>query len=445
MDNEPRQKKRPEDPIIEAYPVDEGQGRRKFLPLWTILLVLAGLVCVVLGLLGFWIYSMRSDKLKYQRQLEALTIQTNKAALEHTKAAEDAKLAIAQTRQQEVLAQVRAATNTLSRLLESLNRVNTKASGLRNNEDGRAIALHPDLVAQARRMYESELPALPTKEDAVAKLEGARRSEQQLLANLGTAYNPQADMAVDAQNSVLWAEQALQKAAAVEAFVGNLVRDSRVKVSDRQVTPNSPTLADAIAQLNAGEVVARTQTIVERTKEAKSSATDTIAEAEAKRIIEEAKIQAANILREAERKAATNKVEESKSFVVVKKAEDEATRIRLREKASRPDIQSRLAPFLSPGYYVPTPGTAAAKTSYEKGPMPFSKLREAGALEPSMDGLRSFIKIGTSAQNDRPHFSREFNKPQWYRVQSLMDEAKELQQLMIELGPTFIEMKLLNP
>ena len=38
-----------------------------------------------------------------------------------------------------------------------------------------------------------------------------------------------------------------------------------------------------------------------------------------------------------------------------------------------------------------------------------------------------------------------FNNPRWLRDNGLMQQAKNLQSLMIELGPTFVDMGLMTP
>ena len=82
--------------------------------------------------------------------------------------------------------------------------------------------------------------------------------------------------------------------------------------------------------------------------------------------------------------------------------------------------------------------------AYDKKPMSYSALREAGALQPTMKGLVAFIALGVNNHNDRPHLPREFLRPSWYTLPNLVDQAKPLQQLMIELGPTFVDMGIME-
>src|ERR1051325_2758174 len=148
------------------------------IPLW-----IAGILLLVLAILtaagcAFMWYSMRSDKAKLERQILALTNQQQRAELERQKGAEDARLAFARTHQNDTLIKVRQATNALETLLHQVDSVRADAAVLKTNEAGRALALHPDLVAQPRRLFESELPQLASASDIIERLEGARRIEQ---------------------------------------------------------------------------------------------------------------------------------------------------------------------------------------------------------------------------------------------------------------------------
>lgn len=59
-------------------------------------------------------------------------------------------------------------------------------TALPTNETGRAVALHPDLVRLAGRLFESGVPEIPPEPDIITRLEAVRRIEQQVLAARGT-------------------------------------------------------------------------------------------------------------------------------------------------------------------------------------------------------------------------------------------------------------------
>lgn len=420
--------------------------------MWTALVMLVLLAVVGIAALGAVWYYARSDKAKLERKLQALETQQARAKLEGTKAAADAKTAVARNRQEEVLAHARNATNALTRLLQDAKQFTAEAESLKSNEAGRTVALHPDLVAQARRFYESELPDLPATKEIISKLESARRVEQQLVSALGTTYEPATDLSVGTQEALLWAEQAARALAKDRALLTGLVRESLVKIAETPLSATSPTLETAIKQLSEAEATFRQQAILTKSSQATTQAVDTIAEANAQRIITEARIQASNILaqaneakaqqdREQMKRQADNKVEDSKARVEVSQKEDEARRVELRKKAATPEVQGQLAPFLTPGYWLPsgTPGGV----SYDKKPHSLSKLQSAGALDESLTGLR---KLADIACNTRDQVRPRWKLPQyWPKNPQQLEKVKAAQKLLIELGPVLVELKMLEP
>lgn len=434
--------------LMNPNPTPPPPSKRRGLPVWTVLVALAVLATLGALALGGILYFTRSDKAKLQRQVQELETKQAQARISEKKAAEAAAQALARTRQEEVLAQARTATNALGGLLQSLNRVTTDAAALRTNDFGRTVALHPDLVAQARRLYEVNLPALAPMTDIISRLEGVRRIEQQLLAALGTTYQPEAEVAVTAQNASLWSDQELRKIAEAQTLLAGLIQESKIKVSPTALTPQSPSLGAAIEQLNQAESAMRQRAIVEHTKDAKGEAADTLAKAEAQRILEEARLQASNLLAQAnEAKAkqqredmvrkAEGKIEDSKAKVKADQNEDEARNIELRKRAAEPDVQTKLAPFITPGYWQPK------AVSYEKKPYSFTQLQSFGALDTTTSGLRNLAHLATDPRDKlRPRLKL---KPQWLQNPQELEKVKEVQRLLTELGPVLVEMKLLEP
>lgn len=424
-------------------------SKSRGLPIWTVLIVLLVLAMVGLASLGGILYFTRSDKAKLERQLQAEETRQAQAKIDQQKAAENEKLTIARNRQDEVLAQTRSATNILGRLLQAINTLNADATALKSNEAGRSVATNPDLVAQARRLYESDIPGLATETETVGKLESVRRIEQQLVTAQGTIYTPAAEMAVSAQNASLWGEQELRKVAQVQNAVSGLVRESKIKVTSAAQTAASLTLEAAIQQLNEAESAMRQRAILEKTAVAKANAADTVGNAEAQRILEEARLKAGQIVadaqaaaakqaREATVKHAESKVEDTKAALVAKQKEDDATRLKLREKASRPDIQNKLAPFITPGF------VQISGQSYDKKPFSLKQLQSSGALAQTPQGLRALVMVASSRKDQI--------RPRWHLSQSWitkpgteLEMVKDVQQLLIELGPVLVEMEMLQP
>lgn len=321
----------------------------KGIPLWAFC---AGILVVLGSGILVWAVIFAGDgKTSLQREEEALQIQKAKSEIAKSRAAEEGTIAIARTRQNETLSIARSATNSLGQLLMEIAQVNAYATALKSSDEGRAIAAQPDLVSQAKRLFENDIQALPSASEVVTKLEGVRRIEQQLIAALGTTYDPDAELTATAQNAGRWAEDTLSKTRRVQALVTSLVAEGSVKSAGTPLAANAPRLDAAINQLSQGESATRTRAIVEKTTEAKAQADIILAEAEAKRIRDAAKAEADQILRAANEVAAATKraamveqakakVEDSKAQVTALTAENEAQKVLLRQKASDPAVKA---------------------------------------------------------------------------------------------------------
>lgn len=427
--------------------------------MWTLLvglLVIAGIG--IASLVGV-IYYTRSDKARLERQLRDFETKQAQSALNEKKAAEDAKLALAKNHQDQVLAQARSSTNSLFQLLDDVQALNRAATELRTSEAGRAIALYPELVAQARHFYETDLPSVAAADEVILKIESVKRVEQQVLSATGTVFEPPADLMVTVQNAGLWAEPERRRASQVQSILAALVRESKVKITGGPVTASTPTLEQAVRQMAQAEVVTQQKAIVQKSIEAKAEGSAAIAQAEAQKVLEEAKAKAAKILADAnEVKAqrtrddaardAETKLADTKAKVAAQQTLDEATRTRLKQRASDPAVQAILAPFISPGLWTPGAGMGPFKL-IEKKAMSLSEIQAAGALVPSADGLRALVRIACNNRNDRPRWDDVVHHNQaWGTYQRYPDRvalASERQKVLIEVAPVLVEMKLLEP
>jgi hypothetical protein len=431
----------------------------KGIPLGVFMIILLVIAVVGVASLAGIFYYTRSDKAKLERQLQAMEAQQAQAKVDEKKAAENAKLTLAKNRQDEVLAQVRNATNVLFQLLAETKSLASDAAALKSNDAGRQVALHPDLVAQARRLYENEIPQVVPVDEVVTRLEGVRRVEQQILGAAGTTFEPGADLLVTAQNGGLWAEPEKRKAAQARTLLAGLISESKVKVTGGALTPSSPTLEEAIRRLNQSEVAARQEAIVKKTTEAKAEGTAALAQAEAQRVLDQAKAEAKRVIDEAaeikaqaerdslQRKAQTT-LENTRATVAAKETLDEATRTKLRQRASDPSVQAALAPLITPGFWTPAAGTGPYKV-IEKKPMSLSELQAAGALNPDANGLRALVRIACYNRNDRPRWddivTHNTAPSGFQRDPARVALAAERQKILIEVAPVLVEMKLLEP
>jgi hypothetical protein len=196
--------------------------------------------------------------------------------------------------------------------------------------------------------------------------------------------------------------------------------------------------------------VQRQKTILDKTTKADYEGTEKVANAEAQRILEEARLKAEQVLArakaEAERiqrelalKQAQGKVEDSKNQVAIDKAEEEARKVVLRQKAAQPDIQAKLAPFITPGtWQLKGPATVDPK------PLSFTQLKSGGVLEPA--ALQKLVNIAiTISDKVRPRWKFSVNMHIDRCRPDEIKAAREAQELLSELGPVLVEMNLLQP
>ena len=444
----------PKSPPAAAEP-KKSQG----FPLWTALVALLVVALIGVASLVAILYYTRSDKARLERQVRDLEVKQGQAKLDEKKAADEAKRALARNHQDELLAQARNATNLLFQLLADVRTLAAEADALKSNDSGRGIALYPDLVAQARRFYEHELPAVTPAGDVVAKLEGVRRIEAQVSESVGTTFEPGADLHVTAQNSALWAEPERQKVSLARSILGALVRESKIKVTGGTPTAGSPTLEEAMRQSKEAESAARQQLITQKTSEAKTEGNAAVAQAEAKRVLDQAKAEAERLINEANEikaqaaretklRQAGAKLADAKADVAAREVLDEATRAKLRQRASDPSVQATLAPLIAQGYWTPAAGSGAFRL-IEKKALSLSEITAAGALNPDSKGLQALVRIACHTHNDRPKWYDIVPKGQTTTVFLHSPErlalAAERQKLLIEVAPVLVEMKLLEP
>ncbi len=351
------------------------------------------------------------------------------------------------------------AHNSVGILFQSVGRFQREVAALKTNELGQTIALYPDLVVQARRFLESDVADMPTTGEVITKWESVRRIEQNLLANAGTAYEPESDILTSTITIFRWAEDSSQKIEKARAILAALIRESKAKVTGAKVVDSSPSLETAIAQLGQAESIQGQQTIVAKTTEAKGVAIQTIANAEAQRIIQEARIKADSITREAEELAAKHKrdqilrdaqagIETSSNKVSALKAQEEARKILLRQRTADPKVKALLAPFTSPGLWQPRAGAQGGEiVALEKKPISLNRLAAVGALTLGKQGIDALYQVANSTRDtDRPRWGfRSNTRTRWYENEENLKMVTEAQSLLIELGPTLVETGELQP
>jgi len=423
---------------------------------WTVLFVCFMLAAAGIGCLAYALYHVNHEKHDLQLRLADQQTKEQRDELERKKGAEADRLTLAHNLQEQVLNQVSEATNSLLQFLAASDALRAEASALSTNEAGRGVALRPTLVPLARRFYESSLPGLPPESELVMQLEAVRTAGLAVAEHRGTAYEPVPALTDMVRKAVRWSAEASGRLKEARAVFASLVHDAQVKFTRATLTPESPTLAEAIAKLNRDEATGAAQQAEQTTSAAYTNAVQARAEAEAQKIRAEAfkdRADADRYVEEVRRKVkeeeaakqlewqerdAKFQLDVANSKFRAQAQTDEARKLELRKKASDPGIQAKLAPFITPGY------VGVYRPNVEKKPFSFQEMKSIGALEPTIRGQDTLVYAGV-APNDtvRPHWKLN---PKFYRHHDdQIQMVQEAQRLLNELGPVLVEMKLLEP
>ena len=293
-------------------------------PIWTALVILVVLAIVIIAGLGVGFYYIRSSDKKAERaeaRQKAAEAENRAAA---AKAEEATKLTIARNRQEDLLRVIRKSTNELGSLLVTVTQLGKDMESLKTDRVGTSIAAFPDLVAQARRFYDEDSKSIATSSEVTERLEGSRRVEQQILEAAGTAFEPDAGLVSSTEDTLSWAQSQRRLAEQGAALLSSLKRDAKAKLP-LQNAGDPQTLEVAMSTSVADEIRERNAAIFAKTKGARAAANNALAQAEADRIAAEAQ------------------AKKTDTDLQAKQVLDESQKKILREKASRPDIQSQLS------------------------------------------------------------------------------------------------------
>jgi|GEM_PF-4586276 len=127
------------------------------------------------------------------------------------------------------------------------------------------------------------------------------------------------------------------------------------------------------------------------------------------------------------------------SAATIDQGKEDAEKTRLRQKCNDPHVQELLRPFTTLGYWQP-----AGSFSLDKVPVSFAKIREGKALNRDEQGLLALVAIAENRGDRlRPRWSMPPNPRRMTAAQ--LEEAKEAQDNLNELGPTMVELGMLSP
>jgi hypothetical protein len=432
-------------PPLNPRPVSTPNKKSSGLPLPVVLGGALVLALIGVAALVFIVHQTRSDVARLERErTKQETIQAE-AEIARQKADHAGKLAQAHTRREAVLLTARNATNALGRLLAEGTLLRAEAEALKSSEAGRLVALHPNLVAQARQLYANDLPQMPTDAEIITRLEAARRVEQELLGAAGTLFEPPNEMILAMQDARAWANQGLSQLERRQNLLSALIGDSKIKVATTPLTGNSPTLEQAVQRLSDAEAAAFQSALVATNQIVSEERAKQLLEAEAAKHRQETAVELARkdqeiadlkaeMERQATLHAASNRVAEAAADAAVAHTMDEATRLKLLRKSEDPAVLAKLKPFTTPGYWQPR-GKA-----FERQPISYTQLQSVGALNKDGRSLQRLVDVMFTRDDDeRPRVRFGATARSWNDTSAGIDRITEIQSLIIELGPTLVE------
>jgi hypothetical protein len=130
-----------------------------------------------------------------------------------------------------------------------------------------------------------------------------------------------------------------------------------------------------------------------------------------------------------------NRTEEDKRTAQL----EELRQKQLEIKADSPRVRQVLAPFITSGYWQP----GSNKPTYNRGPVSRKQLGQRKALEDTPDGLQALLRIGIDKSDKvRPRWPWSMYLGKLSPTQ--MDELREAQQYLIELGDILVKKGMLT-
>lgn len=428
-------------------------GPQGGLPSWVYLVVLASLALAILAGAAGFVYYLKSGRMQAERDADRERI----AKAEAARAAEALKHSESTRLQENAIGDAAATTNSLGQLLASGHTLRTMVRDLLTNDVGKAMAVHTDLVEKFASILDYQLPALPQEVEVRTKLEGGRRFILSLQSARGTTATPSADLVKAIHDDRAWSDARAKLVADAQAAVDGIVTEAKSKLSPA-AGPATPTLESAIKSLRTSRATVSSEVVKQAAQEARDKATQDLAKeqreqiaAEGEKMKQELAEQKSKLLAEiAEMKAQAKRDEDARAAaeaqVIAKAKVDnenailEAKKVGLRQKAQSPEVAAKLAPFTTPGVW----NLGKMAVSAEKKPLSLSALQRYGALSPTTEGLRKLVFVAHDHRDkDRPRWP--FSPVQYDDKPASRELVTQTQQLLIELAPVLVELKMLEP
>jgi hypothetical protein len=373
-------------------------------------------------------------------------------------------------------ARVQEASDRLTTLQPQANKFKERLKSLLTDSEGKRLATDPSAFLHYRDL-QTKPPVQP--EEIAAKKEFVDSLLKELdseLAKTNVGYLPPKRQKDDIEQTIAWARAHSADLGAEESWLDHII--AKAPAQDAKAR----TLQDVIADYNALLIDLATKARLDTANNAKEDVRHIAADSARTEVLEQARAEADRALKEAraqiammqadfevqlkqlkdaddqhiadlERKLAESNAARAKQNAetasIVRQGQLDADVIQHRQMIRDPKVQNLLAPFLAKGYWQPGDGHDSygrvVPSSIDPVPMSLKRIRAAGALNRTRDGLAVLYDIGEAKHGPQ---DREV-KWGFGRLEDLtpaeFEQLKLAQKYLIDLGDALVEAKLLEP